>query len=259
MYLYVLCAGRSKGKTRKIEPSTSPAPLTVSPSGTGLRVILVGPQGAGRSHLGDTLLGCVGFPSVPVECVSRRAFVEGREVTIVDTPDLLGSSLGAAERAREALRSIQMASPGPHAFLLVLQAPASSGAGDVDESKALKTLLELVGEDALSHVLPVLTHADSLASSPTLAQLLQGAQEGLRAALSTCSQRAELAYIGPACPLPERTALCARLLERVEEMKMLGGHFVHELQRREDQIRERLLEDMTSLLERRLQVKDKEA
>ncbi|XP_061089080.1 GTPase IMAP family member 9-like [Conger conger] len=255
--------GHSKGKNPEIEQSKGPASesslatLTPGPPDTGLRIILVGPRGGGRSQLGDTLLGCRGFPRVSRTCVSQRAFVEGREVTVVDTPDLLGSSLGAAERAREALRSIQLAGPGPHAFLLVMRAPESSGVGDIDEAEALKTLLELVGEEALSHVLPVLTHADSLGGSPKLAQLLQGARQSLMATLSTCGQRAELVADGPACPPPERTAQGTRLLERVEEMKTLGGHYVHELQRREDRIREKLREDMAAVLERRLEVKDK--
>ncbi|XP_064179871.1 GTPase IMAP family member 4-like [Anguilla rostrata] len=255
----------SKGKSPKVGQSTnpgtlsSPAPLAPGPSDARLRVILVGPRGGGRSRLGDTLLGCAGLSGASGHCVSHRAVLGGREVTVVDTPDLLGSSLGAAGRAREALRSVQLASPGPHAFLLVMRAPGSSGAGGGDESEALKTLLDLVGEGARGHVLPVLTHADSLGGSPTLAQLLGGAPAGLRAALSACGQRAELAGNGPGCPLPQRRALASRLLERVEEMKALGGHYVHELQRREDRIREKLLEDMAALLESRLEVREKDA
>ncbi|KAJ8263928.1 hypothetical protein GJAV_G00143170 [Gymnothorax javanicus] len=167
---------RLRGLTKKDEPQkagqceqtsiqSSPAPPSPSgPCDSGLRIILVGPPGAGRTLLGDTLLGCRGsFPRACRECVRQRAFVEGKEVTVVDTPDLLGSSLGAAERAREALRSIQLASPGPHAFLLVMPAPGSGGgAGDTDESAALEVLLVLMGEGALGHILPVLTHADSL-------------------------------------------------------------------------------------------------
>ncbi|KAJ8363270.1 hypothetical protein SKAU_G00121010 [Synaphobranchus kaupii] len=247
------------GQSRNPTTQSSPATLTSSASDTALRVILVGPRGGGRSQLGDTLLGSKGFPRASRECVSQRAFVEGREVTVVDAPDLLGSSLGAVERAREALRSIELTGPGPHAFLLVMRAPGSSGVGGGDEAGALETLLGLVGEGALSHVLPVLTHADSHGRPPTLARLLRGAGPSLRAALSLCSQRAELVCNGPSCPRAQRTALGTRLLERVEEIKMLSGHFIHELQRREDRIREQLLEDMALLLERRLEVREKEA
>ncbi|KAJ8406674.1 hypothetical protein AAFF_G00295900 [Aldrovandia affinis] len=248
------------GHSTNVSTHTNPPTLAPGLFDPGLRLILVGPQGGGRSLLGDTLLGHGGSPGVLRECVSRRAFVEGKEVTVVDTPDLLGSSMGAAERAREALRSVQLASPGPHAFLLVMQAPGSRDAGGIDEAGALRALLALVGEGALSYVLPVLTHADSLGSSCTLNQLLQGAPGGLTATLSLCSQRAELVENGPACPPAERRALGVRLLERVEEMRTLeGSHYVHELQRREDRIREKLLEDMAAVLERQLEVREKDA
>ncbi|KAG9338850.1 hypothetical protein JZ751_025290 [Albula glossodonta] len=257
--------GHSRHKSPKIEQSTNPTSLsspdgvTLSPVDTGLRLILVGPRHCGRSSLGAILLCNRGAPGALGECVSHRAFMEGREVTIVDTPDLLGSSLEAADRAREALRSIQLASPGPHAFLLVLQAPGSRDIGDLDEAGALRALLALMGEGALNHILPIFTHADSLGGSPTLTQLLQTDPGGLRATLAMCSQRAELVDIGPACSSAQRKALGMRLLERVEEMKTLGGHYVHDLQRREDRIREKLLEDMAAVLERSLEVREKEA
>ncbi|KAG7491499.1 hypothetical protein MATL_G00004280 [Megalops atlanticus] len=255
--------GLSKSKSLQTTHSPSPSTCLPDPSDPGLRLILVGPPGGGRSSLGYTLLSCShfhsgGFPSVLRQCVSQRAVVEGREVTVVDTPDLLGSSLGATERAREALRSIQLASPGPHAFLLVMPAPGLSDECGVDEIQALRVLLALVGEGALSHVLPVLTHADSVGSSCTLAHLLQAAPKGLRATLSLCSQRAEIVDNSPVCSPSEKRALARRVLERVLEMRELGGHYCHELQRREDRIREELLEDMAAVLERSLKEREKE-
>ncbi|XP_036390572.1 GTPase IMAP family member 4-like [Megalops cyprinoides] len=251
--------GLSKSKSLQTTHSPSPSTFTSDPSNPRLRLILVGPPGGGRSSLGDTLLSCSGgLPRVLRQSASQRTIVEGREVTVVDTPDLLGSSLGAAERAREALRSIQLASPGPHAFLLVMPAPGLSDECNISEIQALRALLALVGEGALNHVLPVLTHADSVGSPCTLAHLLQVAPEGLRATLSLCSQRAEIVDNSPACSPSKKRALARRVLERVLEMRELGGHYRHELQRREDRIREELLEDMVAVLESSLKEREKE-
>ena len=71
-------------------------------------------------------------------------------------------------------------------------------------------------------------------------------------ALALCGQRPELVDNGPDCPLEAQSAMRRQLVGRVMEMKELRGHFVHELQRREDCIREELLTDMASGLARKL-------
>ncbi|KAL2078078.1 hypothetical protein ACEWY4_025763 [Coilia grayii] len=247
--------GPSKNKQAQAQNSSSPA---VGPTygDHGVRVIVVGPQGKGSDSLVSILLGFGTSPRKPgdaQECRSWRTMTDGREVTLVDTPDLLGKSLGPAQRAREALRSLQMASPGPHAFLLALQCPGSKAGGDFREAAdALRALEELVGEDALGHVLVVLlTQAEGRARSRTLSQLLEeDAGGGLREVLSMCGQRAELVAGAQGS---DGGAAASRLLERVVEMRVLQGHYVHELQRREERIREELLADMAHVLTEKLE------
>ncbi|KAJ8254371.1 hypothetical protein COCON_G00209830 [Conger conger] len=236
-----------------------PAPMTFYPSDPGLRLILVGPCVADLGLFRDALLGCPpssgrSSEGCQQQCVRRRAFVDGREVVTVDTPDILGSSLGPAEVAREALRSLQLASPGPHAFLLVLRAPGLSDDGG-DGTKALRSLLDLVGEGALDHVLLVPIHTGSPGASGTVSTAAPG---GLMALLSLCGQRLEPLDIGPACPLASRRAHSQRLVDRAVQMRTLRGHYLHRLQRKEDQMREELLLDAAAELGRRLEEKEKE-
>ncbi|KAL0983993.1 hypothetical protein UPYG_G00135620 [Umbra pygmaea] len=227
---------------------TYPSPAPREPE---LRIILVGPPGGGRTSLAKTLLGR-SLPEVVgdvTECTRQKVFVDRRELTVIDTPDLLGTSLGDRKAAREALRSLQLASPGPHAFLLVLRAPGSRHGLDQDANAATRTLLELVGWKAASHVLIVLTHADNLAPGCTLAQLLEDDVGGIRTALSLCGQSAELVDNSPELTVEERReGLARRLVKRLAEMRALKGHYTHKLQNREDCFREELLTDMASEL-----------
>ncbi|KAM4623287.1 GTPase IMAP family member 4-like [Polymixia lowei] len=227
------------------------------PKKPDLRLILLGPSGGGRTSLANTLLGgretqTQVSPGPLMESTMRRMVVEDREVTLIDTPDLLGSSLGDSDRALEALRSLQLANPGPHAFLLVIRAPGSGEGTDEDATRAIQAVLELFGDSVAPHILIVLTHADCLGVRRTLAQLLEVDTGGLRTGLSLCGLRAELVDNGLHCPPEARRATRRRLVERVVEMRALRGHFIHELQRREDRIRVELLADMASVLARKL-------
>lgn len=225
------------------------------PTKPGLRLILLGPTGGGRTSLADTVLGSseTKSPTGPLmESTKRRSVVDGREVTVIDTPDLLGPSLGNSKRAKEALRSLQLASPGPHAFLLVIQAPGSSMGIDQDATQAIQATLELFGHEVTEHVIIVLTHADRLGPRRTVDQLLDVDTGDLRRAVSLCGKRPELVDNRPDCPAQVQSATRRQLLGRVMEMKELRGHFVHELQRSEDRVREELLAHMASVLARKL-------
>ncbi|KAG7507228.1 GTPase IMAP family member 1-like [Solea senegalensis] len=226
-----------------------------SPRDPGLRLILLGPSGGGRTSLANTLLGSKGRKS-PVgplmESTKSTAVVDGREVTVVDTPDLLGPSLGGNRRAKEALRSLQLVSPGPHAVLLVLQAPHSGRGINQDAHRAIQATMELFGDDVLGHIIPVLTHADLLGQKHTTVDQLLDVDTDLRRTVSLCGQRPELVDDRPDCPPEAQRTMSRQLVGRVMEMKELRGHFVHKLQRREERFREELLTDMASALARKL-------
>ncbi|XP_029383484.1 immune-associated nucleotide-binding protein 5-like isoform X2 [Echeneis naucrates] len=233
---------------------TNPA-STLDLSRPGLRLILLGPTGGGRSSLTETLLGN-SEPRAPVgplmESTKRTTIVDGREITVIDTPDLMGLSLGNTKRAREALRSLQLVSPGPHAFLMVIRTPGTSMEVDQDAVEAIQAAMELYGEEVIRHIIPVLTHGDLLGRIGTVDRLLDVDAGHLRSAVSLCHQRPELVDNRPDCPPEAQNVLRRQLVGRVMEMKELQGHFVHELQRREDSLREVLLTDMASALARKL-------
>lgn len=283
--MFSVHSGPSKNKQAEALTTSSIPVLGPTLGDQGLRVIVVGPQRKARLSLVSILLGLTPPSSSPKkqsdaaqECQSWRTMAagSGREVTIVDTPDLLGKrgGMSPAQRAREALRSLQLVSPGPHAFLLALPCPSANGskAGEGrdfrEAADALRALAELVGEDALAHVLVVLlaqpegwARSRTQTQTLTLSQLLEenaGGGGGLREVLSMCGQRAELVAGTQGSDGGGGGAgagAASRIMERVVEMRALQGHYVHELQRREERIRQELLADMAHVLTKKLEGK----
>ncbi|KAJ7984763.1 hypothetical protein DPEC_G00358140 [Dallia pectoralis] len=239
---------------KNVNPPDLDRSISPGPREADLRLILIGPPGGGRTSLAETLLGCSlsqvgGSLGIVTECTRQDVLVDRRKLTVIDTPDLIGPSLSDHKRAWEALLSLQLVSPGPHAFLLVLRAPGSGQGVEHDAAVTTRALLELFGEGAAGHIFIVLTHADCLSPGSTLAQLLEDDAGGIRSALCLCGQRAELVDNSPDRPVEERRKkLTSGLLEKLAEMRALRGHYTHELQKREDCFKKELLADMASLL-----------
>lgn len=167
-----------------------------------------------------------------MESTRQRKVTNGAEITVIETPDLLGTSLGTIKRAVEALRSVQLAGPGPHAFLLVT--PGSGRGLHRDVAQGIQTAAELFGDEAADYIIPVFTHADRLPHPEPDSASLRG-------------QRPELVDAGA-----DRGATRGRLLGRLAETSELRGHFVHSLQRKEERMRAELLDDAASELAEKL-------
>ncbi|XP_043958658.1 GTPase IMAP family member 4-like [Gambusia affinis] len=224
-----------------------------------LRLIFLGPNIADRYVMADDLLALGSnktrpFSDVTKNGIKQTTVLDGREITVINTPDVLGSSMGNASRAREALRSLQLTTPGPHAFLLVIKAQGSGESVVQDLTRAVRGTRELFGEGVTGYIIPVISYVDGRQSF-TVPELL----EGLEKACSLCGQSPELvdisAYIPPKGKHSSRRSKdCAYrdLVERVQDVKESRGHFVHEVYKREDELREKLLDDMSSALAQQL-------
>ncbi|KAM9837129.1 uncharacterized protein ACBR49_017880 isoform 2-T4 [Aulostomus maculatus] len=239
--------GTISGSSR--DPNLSSCSSTMN---QGLRLIILGPAGGERTSMANTLLGCSAAQTVGplTESTMRRTLGDSQEIKVIDTPDLLDPSVGNEMRAREALRSLQLASPGPHALLLVIQVSGSSTENiDQDATYSIQAILELFGNGVSGYIIPVLTHADYPPQKYIVEQLLTG---GLKTVTSLCGQRPQLVNNRPDQSLEVQSMTRRELLGRVMEVNAMRGHFVHELQRREDHFREKLLSDMASSLAGRL-------
>ncbi|KAK7929970.1 hypothetical protein WMY93_006365 [Mugilogobius chulae] len=115
-----------------------------------LRLVLVGRSGAGKSTVGNCILGHEAFRSdqdsltaVTQDCEKKRAEVCGRKVAVVDTPDWFNSERTPEEVRAQITSCVALSSPGPHAFLMCIPVdqPAKT------ELQSLQALGSVFGTD----------------------------------------------------------------------------------------------------------------
>ncbi|KAI5087030.1 GTPase IMAP family member 8, partial [Silurus meridionalis] len=91
-----------------------------------VRIVLLGENVPLTNRVGNFILSRSAFETeVPssVKQYSEKAngYVEGRNITIINTPHLYNPQLSQEELTQRVKECISLADPGPHVFLLVLQ------------------------------------------------------------------------------------------------------------------------------------------
>lgn len=96
--------------------------------------------------------------SVTSECKKERGEVGGRKVAIIDTPGPFDTGLTNEDVWTGIKLCIGMCSPGPHAFLVVVQL----GRFTEEERQTVKMIQDTFGEDADKYTMVLFTHGDML-------------------------------------------------------------------------------------------------
>nr|XP_023993228.1 GTPase IMAP family member 4-like [Salvelinus alpinus] len=182
---------------------------------SGLRIILIGEREAGKSAVGNAILGRGMFDALGVrtrEAVKRQGEVAERQVTVVDTPGWewfpsRGSSLGVR---REIVRGMSLCQPGPHTVLLVVPLSFSFTRR---EQQAAEEHVDMLGERAWGHTVVLFTVKGGRLKDATLEEEVKESEE-LQCLVERCGGRYHALYGRPR----KGHDAVAELLEKLDNM-----------------------------------------
>ncbi len=107
---------------------------------------------------GKTFLNQISFSSVTGECEKYHAIINGRKVSVIDSPGVFDTSLTEDEVINRIKLCIPLSAPGPHVFLVVIQL----GRFTDEEAKAVRIIQAVFGEESSNYIMALFTHGDRL-------------------------------------------------------------------------------------------------
>ncbi|XP_054863176.1 GTPase IMAP family member 4 isoform X3 [Amphiprion ocellaris] len=158
-----------------------------------IRLVVVGWRWPGKSLTGNTIIGKEEFrlERAAEFCVTRQTEVDGRQVTVVDTP-------------------------GPHAFLLVIPVGMFT---EVDRAR-IEEHVSLFGEHVWRHTIVVFTWAEILRSI-SIERYIRREGKDLQWVLEKCKRRY---FVINNCIFGEHPQV-GRLMEKVEKVVAEEGGY----------------------------------
>uniref|UniRef100_A0A671UQ39 AIG1-type G domain-containing protein n=1 Tax=Sparus aurata TaxID=8175 RepID=A0A671UQ39_SPAAU len=153
-------------------------------------IVILGKTGAGKSSLANTIFGEDEFKiyhtlsSGTTKCQANTRSVNGRRITLIDTPGFFDTHRSEEELKPEMVRCITECAPGPHAFLIVLKVERFTE----HEQEVIKKIQENFSEDALKYAVIVFTHGDQLPEGETIENFVSQ-NKNLRDLVEKCGGR----------------------------------------------------------------------
>lgn len=184
-----------------------------------VRLVVLGWRWPGKSLTGNTILGREEFhlERAAEFCVTRQTEVQGRQVTVVDTPGWFSSQDTPPSYKQELVRGASLCPPGPHAFLLVIPVGMFT---EVDRAR-IEEHVSLFGEDVWRHTIVVFTWADVL-KKISIERYIRREGKELQWVLEKCKRRY---FVINNCIFGENPQV-GHLIEKVEKMVAKeGGHY----------------------------------
>nr|XP_055054773.1 uncharacterized protein LOC129439886 [Misgurnus anguillicaudatus] len=207
-------AVRRRNSKDKIEPTMSGETASVLVSGSELRLVLLGSAGSEKSASVNIILNReekiqTDTSTEIQQSESRQGEVNGKQVTVVETPDWFCSGLSLEEVRPDVGLCVRLSAPGPHAFLLVIPVQQSTGV----ERAMLEKMEEIFGERCWRNTIILFTVTDK-EQEKNIEDFVQSGNQEVQRLVEKCGNRFHCLNIHQSGD----DSQISELLEKIEKM-----------------------------------------